>query len=517
MFGYHTKVNFVFGLILFACTSANEHLNNETNDCNLDYNVEKFFEDINAIEVKYAKARKTFHRLVGGKEFDDNMIKEMVSQGGAAIRTAYEHVKPNTIPAGINLGGHVIMRLERTVLMFYRLRLRNNTIFQLDSIRNNFEDMTLSAKLRLNELHLFGTFSSCLRRRKSSLAHDYYLTCRHKYGDIEILLSNVRYKVQGRYRLLQDKLKLEHIVSKLDIEHMGVSLPDRQLSRRQFKNIQEDSKWRSSLDEFIVRLKTDLDKWMLDYFNDYLMYFVELENGPDVDNFLRYDGERTKLANEFVDNTIELLTSRLRDIHQACPKIPDYTISPSTKMAMLELSRGQLMGLDSMYRRSAATVSPGDNREVNAVVGFSNMKVYYFYYFVRNRHPYKGLIVLTADDVSAQLSIKLNKSRKDHEQVVVKLKILNVAETNFLTVRGLGLLPAFKSLLENQIESIMAQTVVKAIKNLGAAARCEPTILVEPFTFDVNSDDNALSDDEEYDDNDKTEEPQNILRHHLRK
>ncbi|CAB3261633.1 unnamed protein product [Arctia plantaginis] len=91
------------------------------------------------------------------------------------------------------------------------MKLREDTSFQLNYLHNDIENMVLRINMSLNTLHLTGAYDrSMLDSDPSALIYS------PSFGELEVVMKDVQYTVQGRYRLITERLVIELIVSTID-------------------------------------------------------------------------------------------------------------------------------------------------------------------------------------------------------------------------------------------------------------------------------------------------------------
>ncbi|CAF4932417.1 unnamed protein product [Pieris macdunnoughi] len=187
---------------------------NKPSHCWPSFSVDKYFNILDNLDAQYAQVRNNFQAAVGSDNFDTEMLKILVNTGGVAERTAY-HVGGNRglIPAGINLGGYCMMRAPKNILFFHRMKLRNDTHFKIEYLHNDLENMVLNTKINLNDVHLLGSFDRAVTDKDPSKL--FYMPT---FGQAEFLLKNVKYKMEGRYRLLHNTLNLVLAISDIQMD-----------------------------------------------------------------------------------------------------------------------------------------------------------------------------------------------------------------------------------------------------------------------------------------------------------
>ncbi|XP_045498417.1 uncharacterized protein LOC123696343 [Colias croceus] len=394
------------------------------------------------------------------------MLAMMLKSGGVAERSANKAGgNRGLIPAGINLGGFCMMRMPNTILFFHRMKLRNDTQFRIQYLHNDLENMVLRARISLNDLHLIGSYDRTITDKNPSDL--FYVPT---FGQAEFMLKNVRYIMEGRYRLLSNRLNLVLTISEIQMddilmEYQGnVSSPPIRLDKR-------------NIDTFMDRLKIDLNQWLKDYFNDYLMYFG-LSGRRMNPEFQKYDKEKSIALNDFTDNAINVIIRKLHQVKAGSVRLPKFTIYAINGM-QLHLRDGVIRGLDSIYRRSIATgVRQNDIRKIDAFVGFSNLKVTYSYDATvsMGAAPLSGTLTLSANDLVAHISLSMVK---DPESVDLEFEYIQQAAPESLTIEGPAnrMISHFKFLLERHIIAIMSNTLIHNIKMLSTLSRCVPILV----------------------------------------
>ncbi|XP_068633549.1 uncharacterized protein, partial [Battus philenor] len=389
--------------------------------------------------------------------------------------------EPSFIPAGIDLGGYSMMRLEDSFLFFHRMKLRNNTHFRVNHLHTDLANMVLLAKLSLNDLHILGAYE-----RTTTGSNPSVLFYTPTYGEAEFLLKNVQYNMEGRYRLLRNKLTIELIVS-------DIVTSDIMMTVRFYKNYTKPiTLQRKDIEEFLDRLKTDLDKWLKDYFNDYLMYFG-LEGKKAFDELLQYDKEKTVLLNEHADQVIENIKKRLNELKYTSVQVPKFTIMAVNGM-QLKLTNGALRGLDTIHRRSLATSKKEEKlRKLDTIVGFSNLKATYQYEAVFNTGmpPINGILVVTADELVTHMGMTMSENS---ETLDVLFDSIHQIRPESLTLEG----PAnraignFKNLLERLVFTFITNSIIHNVRMLQSITKCEPLL-----SANVNTEEKYLSQENE--------------------
>ncbi|CAH2243312.1 jg2812 [Pararge aegeria aegeria] len=246
-------------------------------------------------------------------------------------------------------------------------------------------------------------------------------------------------------------------------------------------------------DVFMDRLKVDLDKWLKDYFNDYLMYYVAAEDAE----FEKYNQKKTMALNQYADKAINKVIERLGEINANAVYLPTFEIH-SMSVAEVSLKDGVLRGLDSIYRRSVTTGTKNNNvRTVDTVVSFSSLKCANYDFIVHSRSglatglsyryeavlksglpPVTGVLTLTADELTAHMALSLTKHP---EAVDLSFTFLEQAKPETLTMEGPAsrMISNFKYMLEHHIIAIMSNTLMHNIQMLGTLDRCIP--LLAPY------------------------------------
>ncbi|XP_026327732.1 uncharacterized protein LOC113236016 isoform X2 [Hyposmocoma kahamanoa] len=420
------------------------------------------------------------------------MYKVMIQSQGASGKVYVKAgAEANRIPSGLNLGGFCMMRMQDSVLFFHRLKLRNDTFFRLNYLHTDVDKMIITARLALNDLHLSGSYERAITDKDPS-----NLFYRPTFGNIIFLLRNVQYQMEGRYRLVQNKLMVENIIS-------NIHVPEALMNYVVNGTLQTPEKLQvKSIEEFVNKIRIDMDKWLKHYFNDYLLYF---ELGPaGSDSSLReYDVKKAYELNTFVDQSITAMRKRLFEIRCANVKIPNFQIFTINGME-IKLRDGVVRGLDSMHRRSVATGkdSDGKMRKVDVVIGFSNLKVEYKYdaTLAPGTTVMHGMFILTADDLTASLDISLVS---EPEFVDLKFDFLEQPKPESLVVEGPinRRIANIRHLLENHIISLMSNMLYYQITMLKTLTHCAPKLIphMDPGDdYDPSADENAAKKEADY-------------------
>ncbi|XP_063383835.1 uncharacterized protein LOC134670085 isoform X2 [Cydia fagiglandana] len=458
------------------------------------------------LEKKYKDAREAYAKAIDTQKFDERMLEALAQRRGVAERALQKFEgNPNVIPAGLNLGTYCMMRMPASVLFFYRLKLRNNTQFTVNFIHNDVEQLTLSMRLSLNDLHLVGEYERALTS-KIDPSQLYY---RPSKGEVEFLLKDVKYKVEGRYRLLNGRLHIEHIIS--EIPPMQILM--RYSLDSDGKSVPVDP---NNLKDYLNRMQTDLDRWLKDYFNDFLMLY-EVEEVQKHKQIQEYENERTILLNQFADQVMGVLNGRLREKGPSLI-MPDFSLNTPNGM-QIKLYDGTVRGLDTMYRRSVTTGKhAGEVRHVNTDIGFSGLKTEYRYetYMTTGMPPVSGVFVLNSEDISAHMALQLVGYKPSVPDLL--FTILGHGKPS-LTVEGPAnrIIANFNHLLEHHVISIMSTTLIHHIRSLSALTKCDPELPVKDYeegrekyvTEKTNTEDSGQSDISTPSNNDDTEMPDN--------
>ncbi|XP_013145041.1 PREDICTED: uncharacterized protein LOC106108422 [Papilio polytes] len=118
---------------------------------------------MDGLDDRFESVRKKYEEAIESDDLDKQMLDMMLKSKGTAERVSQgSGGDPSFIPAGINLGGYSMMRLQDSILFFHRMKLRNNTHFRVDALHNDFSNMVLTAKLSLNDLHILGAYERVL-------------------------------------------------------------------------------------------------------------------------------------------------------------------------------------------------------------------------------------------------------------------------------------------------------------------------------------------------------------------
>ncbi|XP_059052245.1 uncharacterized protein LOC131846843 [Achroia grisella] len=213
----------------------------------------------------------------------------------------------------INSNAHYLFLLL-TISFFHRLKLRNDTHFHVNYIHNDLLNMQLESRISLNDLHLIGTYERSMTDKNPSIL--YYTPT---FGQIEFLLKDVQYKMKGRYRLVQERLFIELVISAIKVDDILMSYSNKTTKSPSI------SLHRRNIEQFLERLKVDLDKWLRDYFNDYLLY-IDLAGPASNAKFQEYDKNKALTLNEYVDTALSLMKRRLQKLKATAVKLPMFSI-----------------------------------------------------------------------------------------------------------------------------------------------------------------------------------------------
>ncbi|XP_063363977.1 uncharacterized protein LOC134652745 [Cydia amplana] len=423
------------------------------------------------LEKKYKDVREAYAKAIDSQRFNERMLEALAQRRGIAERALQKFEgNPNVIPAGLNLGSYCMMRMPGSVLFFYRLKLRNNTRFTVNFIHNDVEQLTLTMRLSLNDLHLLGEYERAI----TSNEHPSQLYYSPNKGEVEFLLKDVKYKVEGRYRLLDGRLHIEHILS--EIPPMQILM--RYSADTDGKSVPLDP---NSLQDYLNRMQTDLDHWLKDYFNDFLMLYgvEEVQKNKQIQE---YENERTILLNQFADQVMGMLNGRIREKGPSL-MMPDFTLNAANGM-QIRLYDGSVRGLDTMYRRSITTGKyVREVRHVDTDIGFSGLKTEYRYdtYVTTGMPPVSGVFVLNSEDVSAHMALQIVGYKPSVPDLLITF--LRHGKPESLTVEGPAsrIIANFKHLLEHHVISIMSTMLIHHIRSLSALTKCEPQLPVKEY------------------------------------
>ncbi|CAB3261634.1 unnamed protein product [Arctia plantaginis] len=232
--------------------------------------------------------------------------------------------------------------------------------------------------------------------------------------------------------------------------------------------------------DFMVRLKADLDKWIQDYFNDYLI-MTSLKDVPTISALQKYDQKKATELAVFTDDALTMLNKKLRDIGGDAILLPDFKILTSYGLS-ITMHAGTLRGLNTMFRRSVATtiLERTNLRYVDAIIGFSDMKVSYDYEinFPPSQHSpptLNGAFIMSTNKLTAHLSLGFLSDREILELDFDFIKRMGVES---ITVEGGANLHIanFKHLLQHEIATIMSSSVTYGVRLLKTLPKCEPFV-----------------------------------------
>ncbi|XP_063825710.1 uncharacterized protein LOC135075262 [Ostrinia nubilalis] len=432
--------------------------------CWITLNAKNHFETMDALDERYAKCRHSFHNKItaDNQEFDKHLLKAMLSSRG---RVSGQKGNPNDIPAGLNLGGYCMLKMEKSVLFFHRMKLRNNTRFRINYLHTNLKDLEIRTQLSLHDLHLVGSYERAITDNDPSIL--YYVPT---FGQAEILLRNVEYKMEGRMRMLEDSLFIVLVNSEISY-YDAVMIYKNNATQNNPIPLNE-----AVTDDFIERMKSDLDEWLRDYYNEHLIFFNKI--GPAAsEKYREYEKQKTAILNSYVEDSIMELKSKLHKVNSTSVKLPNFSIFSITGME-IKLRDGVLRGLDSMYRRSMATGKKDkDVRMVDAIVGFSSLKVVYKYnaQLSNGMPPLNGLMIMTADELTSHMAMQLVK---EPETVDLRFDFIRQMKPESLTIEGPAnrMIANFKHILEHHIISLMTNALIHNIRSLSTLTRCHPIL-----------------------------------------
>ncbi|CAG5045072.1 unnamed protein product, partial [Parnassius apollo] len=307
---------------------------------------------------------------------------------------------------------------------FHRMKLRNNTHFRINFLHNDLANMVLTAKLSLNDLHIVGAYERVITNNNSS---DFFYA--PTFGEVELLLRNVQYTVEGRYRLSRNKLWIEIIVSDVAISDILTMYINKQKANKTSPFPREN------IGRLLDLLKTNLDKWLKDYINDYLTYFTNAGNKASR-NFLKYDQEKTIALNEYVDNVLERINEKI-----------------------------ELYSITDNYIQSFNITA------VNGMVNCAYDAVIHTDRYTK-RH---GDVVVSADEFIAHMSLTLTK---DQETLDLIFDSFQHIIPKFLTISGHFrlLIGNFKHLLKIHVLTYISNLIAERIRMLHGITKCEYTL-----------------------------------------
>ncbi|KAJ0176511.1 hypothetical protein K1T71_007690 [Dendrolimus kikuchii] len=430
-------------------------------NCWMSLNAKKHFEKMDEIDEQYKNTRETYQNSLG-VSFSQNILETLLKTKGIATRELFRNKEiTDKIPAGLNLGGECMMRMPESILFFHRIKLRNNTYFRVNMLDVDLVNMVLKIRLSLNDLHLAGAYGRVLTDRGPGIL--YYTPT---FGEVEFLLKDANFNAEGRLRLVKDRLWIELIDSKITTGDnlMSYSSDKSSIYLRP-----------GNIEDVLERMKTDLQKWLKDYFNDFFMFHPL--NKPPSTQFQEAENERTHALNDYADYAIQAIIHKIREINATAVQIPPFTLRGSNRL-VIKLHDGALRGLDTIYRRSVATgKKEGQLRKVDIMIGFSSLKVLYRYEaeLPNGLSSLTGAIILTSDDLAGHLAISLVNNP---EAVDINIDSIEQMKPESLTVEGSAnrLISTYKHVLEHHIIAIMTNTLYHEIKMLRSLPRCTPSL-----------------------------------------
>ncbi|XP_022814042.1 uncharacterized protein LOC111347887 [Spodoptera litura] len=456
-------------------------------------NTSHLFKTMDAIDDRYKDIRKKAQKSLMNTQFEQKMLRGLIKSKGAAQREAHRLTHTSwTIPSGINFGGQCMTRMTDSLLFFHRMKLRNNTRFRVTGIYNDISNLVVLINLDLHDLHLQGAYDRTLTDTDPSV-----LIYAPSFGEVEFLLKNVEYRMEGRYRIIEKHLTIELVTSAISVKEILMTYITQAIESASI-TVERDN-----LGAFMDRLQNDLDMWMKDYFNDYLIT-VDIDDIDNMKDMVKYDKEKTVALQEYMDESIDLIKARIQTLRAQVIKIPNFTLK-SIHGLEIKLYDGALHGLDSMYRRSVATgFKVYGLRKVDAIVGFSTLNVVYKYEAMipTGIPPLSGELTMTANEIAAHLALV---AVADPETVDLDIRFLDAMKPGSLTVEGPAntLISNFKHLLEHEILTLMSTSLKHGIELLRSLPRCSPFIpskLVRVKLSDTNRVLNSPSEDDMDDD-----------------
>ncbi|CAH1638319.1 unnamed protein product [Spodoptera littoralis] len=445
-----------------------DNVNNTQSEknCWMTLNTPHLFKTMDAIDDRYKDIRKKAQKSLMSTEFEQAMLRGFVKSKGAAQREAHRLTHTSwTIPSGINFGGQCMTRMTDSLLFFHRMKLRNNTRFRVTGIHNDISNLVVFINLDLNDLHLQGAYDRTLTDTDPSV-----LIYAPSFGEVEFLLKNVKYRMEGRYRIIEKHLNIELVTSAISVKEILMTYITQAIESASI-TVERDT-----LGAFMDRLQNDLNMWMKDYFNDYLIT-VEIDGIDHMKEMVKYDKEKSIALQEYMDESIDLIKARVQKLRAQVIKIPNFTLK-SIHGLEIKLYDGALHGLDSMYRRSVATgFKIYGLRKVDAIVGFSSLNVVYKYEAMipTGIPPLSGELTMTANEMAAHLALT---AVVDPETVDLDINFLDAMKPGSLTVEGPAntLISNFKHLLEHEILTLMSTSLKHGIGLLRSLPRCSPSI-----------------------------------------
>lgn len=476
------KNTIIIGLLLVV-----NKINCQKN-CWTTFGATEHYKIVKELDDRYANVRQNFHHAMAEDDFDKKMLMAFLKSRGIAERALHAADGDWTvIPAGINLGGYCMMKLPKHMLFFHRMKLRNNTIFRVTELKNDFTKLALNARILLNDLYLFGSYDVTAAKKPGVLDYE------PSFGQVEILLNNVKYTIEGRYRLLKNRFNIEMVISELQIPEIIMKYRNKNSTvSMQLKE--------KNIAEFSQRLKADLDKWLKDYFNDYLMHYVAAENK----NFEKYNREKTKVLNNFADKAIDKVVSRIHEIKANAVRLPSFVIHIA-HYKEIRLRDGVLRGLENIYRRAITTANTEKNYtfwNMDTVVGFSDLKLVYRYdAILKSGPPVTGTLIVTADELTAHMRLTTVINTGDTD---LSFKFFEQGKPESLIIEGPAnrMISNFKLILEHHIVAIMSNALMHNINMLSTLSKCVPLLTAYTGPKDLDFKKNIDENDNNIDGND---------------
>ncbi|CAB3227135.1 unnamed protein product [Arctia plantaginis] len=442
----------------------------DKSECWMSLRAPELFRVMEKIDKEYALVRKDAQKYIEKIDFNKRMLELVLAEATVAYQEVYKAGPLYArIPGGLPLGGPCMMKLPDTVLFFHRMKLRNDTFLRVNVLHNDMVNMVLRAHLSVHGLHLKGAYDHTTTGQvRGTLVHT------PTTGELGIFLEDIKYTIEGRYRFMGDRLVIELIVSTLSIRNMALKYPNATDSDPPVRLLKKN------MADFRTGLKTDLDKWVQDYFNGYLIV-SDLQDIPSLWKLREYDQYKTSKLAAFTDLAVARINKRILDIGGDYIRVPKFKIVAAYGL-VINIYDGALRGLDTMYRRSVATtVFKRDNlRYVDAIIGFKDLEVSYRY--VVNFPPgplmppsLTGVLRMSAKDLTAHLSLGL---LMDPEVVELDINFINPPGADDITIEGAAniLMSNFKHILRYEIATIMSNSLMYGVGLLRTLPRCEPFV-----------------------------------------
>ncbi|KAG7308493.1 hypothetical protein JYU34_005703 [Plutella xylostella] len=429
--------------------------------CYININGKEFFTQMNKL-YKANKAIKDNYENAVRHEIASFQEALLASRGVAKRAPTSFGGDPDSVPAGLNLGGDRWMQTDnRSVLFFHRMKLRNKTHFQMEGLSYSFNSLT--CRLRLQDLRLRGTFERLMLDPGASFFYQ------PTFGTADLLLQDVRCTMVARLRLDAGRLRAELMKSSgqdlLQVDDHNVRLTyDDNESNKEPETITLTANVIRNLKD---KIRNDLNEWIKDYFNDYYAY-----HGPQYladDRYQKFDNDRIGLTNNYTDNVIKTLRQRLPRVLE----LPDFTITTVNAMR-ISLTSGTVQGLNSLHRRSMATDfldTRFNRRVVETVVGFSGVRLTYKFEVKFDQKTKRGNFHLTFNEITSHMCLMLYNSKQKHKLYFNDIEMSEPAAA--VDGEAQQHVARFKYLVEHELKTILKHLLREVILKMRYITECD--------------------------------------------